>query len=235
MMKTWWVAFLFACTSEPKPAPVAPSSPVTPTASASQPAQRVDHEPAEVDPAIADVLVGTDPPSGETSKRAGADLRQEIADVREGGKSVAGRASKASDDPRVGTGMGPSLHDPAKPMAVDPQKPGRISVLEKQAFDNTTLTAELVVAKMTSAYIMGNKRCYREYLKKDPSAKGELVLKLTVDDKGRATGATAKGVANDVGDCTTAQMASWRFPIPKDQTGEATIAAFQIKLGLVPE
>jgi hypothetical protein len=218
-MKPWWFAFLIACASEPKPAPVA-APPAPPPKPVAQP-EPVD----ESDHSMVDLLTaeGSSSDGDMTRPHAGADLGQQISEVREGGKS---------DDPRVGTGMGPGS---GKPMAVDPGKPGRISILEKQAFDNTTLTAELVLAKMTSAYIAGIKRCYRAYLKKDPTAKGELVLKLTVNWVGRTVDGKAVGIANEIADCTTGQMAAWRFPIPKDTSGEATTAAFQIKLGLVPE
>jgi hypothetical protein len=207
-MKTWWVPFLFACTTEPRPAPVA-----QPTASpVAQPIADDSHT---------DVLV-TGEPAATDRTRPATDVGAQISDVREGGKDL-----------RVGTAYGSSYASGA-PMAADPQKRGRISVIEKQAFDNTTLTAELVLAKITAAYMMSISRCYRDYLKKDPSANGELVLKLTVDSVGRAVGATATGVASEIGDCTTAIMASWRFPVPRNANGDPVPAAFQIKLGLVP-
>ncbi len=214
-MKAWWVAFLVACTSEPKPAPMAPppAAPVAPAV--------VDHEdvPGEAETRAADVLANepAEPGPVVSNRRPNADLAEQIAEIREGGKTVAPAGGVPS------------------PMAADSQKPGRISLLDKQAFDTTTLTADLVAAKMTAAYMAGIKRCYRAYLSKDASAKGELVLKLTVNTTGRAVDATAKGVSAEVGACATAQMASWRFPVPKDSAGDPVIAAFQIKLGLVPE
>src|SRR5262245_57775560 len=92
----------------------------------------------------------------------------------------------------------------------------------------TTLTADLVIAKIASAYMPGVRRCYRNYLKKDASARGRLVLELSVNAVGRATDAIATGVSNEVGDCTTAQMAAWRFPIPRNKAGAPTTAAFRI-------
>jgi hypothetical protein len=40
------------------------------------------------------------------------------------------------------------------------------------------------------------------------------------------------GVAGEVADRTTAMMASWRFPVPKNKNGDPVTAAFQIKLAL---
>jgi 3-oxoacyl-ACP reductase-like protein len=215
-MKPWWV-LLFACTSEPKPAPVAASPPAAPAA-----------EPADVNPEAASVLLGVDPATGEASQRPGADLAQQITDVRDGGKSTGGTQTIGgigSSDGTVVIGGGAS---PSMPR-------GRILVLEKQAFDNTTVTAEVVAAKIRSAYITGIQRCYRAYLQKDPKARGELVLKLTVDTSGHAIDATARGVATDVDDCIQVAMAAWRFPVPQDPQGNPVIAAFQIKLGVVPD
>jgi len=225
-MKPWWVAFLFACASEPKPAPVAPppAAQPTPVAPSEPEADDGNHATAEASPSTADLLTGEGPSTDVdmTKRRPGADLGAQIRDAQQGGKSVS-------------VGGGTSGGQPASPGTVDHRNVGRISVLEKQAFDNTTLTAELVVAKIQATYVMGIKRCYREYLKKDPTAKGELVLNLTVDENGRTSAGTAKGVATDIGDCATAQMAAWRFPIPKNASGEATTAAFRIKLALAPE
>jgi len=98
----------------------------------------------------------------------------------------------------------------------------------------TTLTADLVLGKITSAYMPGVERCYRNYLKKDASARGKLVLELSVNAVGRATDAIATGVSDEVRDCATAQMAAWRFPIPRNKAGAPTTAAFRIVLALAP-
>jgi len=213
-MKPWCVVFLFACASEPKPAPVAPTPAQPPPAASTAPAK--DDGPDII------TIVSDDEPSenDQAQRRPGADLKQQIDAVRD-------------DDTRVGTGRGPDLG--SKPMAGDPGKPGRISVLEKQAFDDTTLTADIVIAKIAAAYMAGIKRCYREYLKKDPSAKGELVMKLTVNKVGRAIDGKVVGIAGEIGDCAAGQIAQWRFPVPKDKAGDPTTAAFQIKLRLLPE
>jgi hypothetical protein len=81
----------------------------------------------------------------------------------------------------------------------------------------------------------GLKRCYKEHLKKDASARGKVTLSLTVNETGRTVKGAAKGFASEVEDCFSAQMSSWRFPVPKDKDGEATEASFAITLQLVPD
>ncbi|HEY0990603.1 MAG TPA: AgmX/PglI C-terminal domain-containing protein, partial [Kofleriaceae bacterium] len=112
---------------------------------------------------------------------------------------------------------------------------GRISVADKQTFDESTLTPDIVMSKIQSAYMAGLKRCYREFLKKDASARGKVTLSLTINETGRTTKGSAKGFASEVDDCISALMAGWRFPIPKDKDGEATEASFAITLQLVPD
>jgi hypothetical protein len=43
------------------------------------------------------------------------------------------------------------------------------------------------------------------------------------------------GFAGPIDECIESQMASWRFPIPRDKDGETTDAAFLIGLQLVPD
>ena len=81
----------------------------------------------------------------------------------------------------------------------------------------------------------GLKRCYKNYLNKDASARGKVTLSLTVNGTGRTVNGHAKGFASEVDDCITAQMGGWRFPAPKDKDGEPTEASFAITLQLVPD
>jgi hypothetical protein len=199
--------------------------------------------------AMADLLTGegaNGTSEGDMSKRRpGADLGQQIADVREGGKQVAvggggGRGPRGDGDARVGTGKGPNINGPGGTETAGGPKEerapsGRIQVSDKQTFDESTLTPDIVLAKIQSAYMAGLKRCYKEYLKKDASARGKVTLSLTVNETGRTVKGAAKGFAGEVDDCITGQMASWRFPIPKDKDGEATEASFAITLQLVPD
>lgn len=199
--------------------------------------------------AMADLLTGEGAggtSEGDMSKRRpGADLGQQIANVREGGKEVAvggggGRGPRGDDDARVGTGKGPNIQGPGGTETAGGPKEekapaGRIQVSDKQTFDESTLTPDIVLSKIQSAYMAGLKRCYKEYLKKDASARGKVTLSLTVNETGRTVQGKAKGFASEVDACITSQMASWRFPVPKDSDGDATEASFAITLQLVPD
>lgn len=199
--------------------------------------------------AMADLLTGegdNGTSQGDMSKRRpGADLGQQIADVREGGKEVAvggggGRGPRGDGDPRVGTGKGPGINGPGGTETAGGPKEekaptGRIQVAEKQTFDDSSLTPDIVLAKIQSAYMAGIKRCYKEYLKKDASARGKVSLDLTVNETGRTTSGKATGFAGEIDECISNQMSSWRFPIPKDKDGEPTEASFRIALQLVPD
>jgi hypothetical protein len=199
--------------------------------------------------AMADLLTGeglNGTSEGDMSKRRpGADLGTQIADVREGGKEVAvggggGRGPRGDGDPRVGTGKGPKIDGPGGTETAGGPKEekaptGRIQVSDKQTFDDSSLTPDIVLSKIQSAYMAGLKRCYKEHLKKDASARGKVTLSLTVNETGRTTSGNAKGFASEVDECIGNQMSSWRFPVPKDKDGEATEASFAITLQLVPD
>jgi hypothetical protein len=199
---------------------------------------------------FADLLTAAGPngtTTGEMDKRRpGADLNQQIRDVKDNGGTVAvgdtsGRGSRGNGDPRVGTGGGPQVNGPTGPESADGGKAvektpaGRISVADKQTFDDSTLTPDVVLAKIQSAYMAGLKRCYKEYLKKDASARGKVTLAFGVNATGRAVNGAAHGFAGEVDQCIGGQMGSWRFPVPKDKDGEATDASFSITLQLVPD
>jgi len=184
---------------------------------------------------------------GDMSKRRpGMDLGQQITDVKEGGKTVAigggaGRGTRGDGDPRVGTGTGPKIDGPTGPESAGGGKitekapTGRINVSDKQSFDESTLTPDIVLSKIQSAYMAGLKRCYKTYLAKDASARGKVTLSLTINETGRTTSSGAKGFAGEVDSCIEGLMGSWRFPIPKDKDGEPTEASFAITLQLVPD
>ena len=199
---------------------------------------------------FADLLTGegqNGTSEGDMSKRRpGADLGTQINEVREGGQAVkvgggAGRTSRGDGEVRVGTGHGPNINGPSGPASAgggkgQEQAPsGRISVADKQTFDESSLTPDAVLSKIQSAYMAGLKRCYKEFLKKDASARGKVTLSLTVNETGRTVKGSAKGFAGEVDDCIGNLMGGWRFPIPKDKDGEATEASFAITLQLVPD
>ncbi|HET9627108.1 MAG TPA: AgmX/PglI C-terminal domain-containing protein, partial [Kofleriaceae bacterium] len=181
-----------------------------------------------------------------SARRPGAELGAQINDVREGGQEVrvgggAGRTSRGDGDARVGTGHGPAIAGPGGTESAGGGKgqekgpSGRISVSDKVAIDETTLTPDAVLAKIISAYMSGLKRCYKEYLKKDASARGKVTLSLTINETGRTVKGAAHGFAGEVDECIGNLMSSWRFPIPHDKDGDATEASFNLTLQLVPD
>jgi hypothetical protein len=201
--------------------------------------------------AFANIMSG-DGPDGKTegdisNRRPGADLNQQIANVKESGKTVAvgggsGRGSRGDGDPKLGTGGGPKIDAPGGTTSAGGGKTtekapeGRITVGTKQTFDDSTLTADAVLQKIKSAYMSSLQRCYKTYLAKDASARGKVTLDLTVNESGKTTEGTASGFpAAEVNACITGLMGSWRFPAPKDKDGEATSASFRIQLQLVPD
>jgi hypothetical protein len=199
--------------------------------------------------AMADLLTGegdNGTSEGDMSKRRpGADLGQQIADVREGGKEVAvgggaGRGPRGDGNARVGTGKGPDINGPggtetAGGPKVEHAPSGRISVGEKSGEEGVSLTPDIVLSKIQSVYMAQIKRCYTSYLKKDASARGKITLKFTVNETGRAVSTSAGGLNSEVDGCVSNLMATWRFPVPKDKDGDATSAAFSIGLQMVPE
>jgi hypothetical protein len=198
--------------------------------------------------AMADLLTGEGPngnSEGDMSRRRpGSDLNQQIAAVKEGGKEVAvgggsGRGSREGDS-RVGTGKGPNINGPGGTETAGGPKTehaptGRINVSGKTGGEDTTLSPDAVLSKIQNAYMAGLKRCYKNYLVKDATARGKVTLSLTINETGRTVKGNASGFADEVDQCITSQMGSWRFPIPKDKDGEATTADFAITLQLVPD
>jgi len=107
-----------------------------------------------------------------------------------------------------------------------------LSLAEVKPLDASTLTADVVAAKIQSAYTAGLLRCYRTALAIDPDAKGSLVLAFVVNATGRTTVATATTFARSVEVCAHDQMTAWRFPVPKDSAGDATTARFTVTMSL---
>ena len=200
--------------------------------------------------AFINALTGDADPNGHSdqdmhNRAPGTTLGQEIADARETGRtaSVGNSGHGGTRDgggPRVGVGGGPALHGPGgtesaggPPRESGPS--GRISVSDKKAFDDSTLTPDVVLSKILAAYLPGIKRCYKEYLKKDASARGKVLLEFGVSESGRLVSGKASGVATEVSSCIQNLMGTWRFPTPKDKDGSATTASFAITLQLVPD
>ena len=183
---------------------------------------------------------------GTMAARApGSDLGMQIQNIADGNRTVqvgagSGRSTHGDADPRIGTGKRLVVETETVANLVDKklEKPTgvRIAWTNKPTTDDeTSLSPEVVWSKVNAAYMSGLQRCYREYLKKDSSARGKIQISFTVNTMGRATTYKASGVATEVEACVTERMAGWTFPIPKDSANKATTAAFSLSLALVAE
>ncbi len=230
---------------EPKPRPDSSPDP-KPGGAASD--NRTTAQMEDEARAIADFMTG-EGTNGTTAsdlanRRPGGDIGQQIKALSDSGKQVTtigdGRGGSRDGGRVTGTGSGTGINAPGQIASAgggkaDEQPKGRISVSDKQTFDDSTLTADLVLQKIQSAYMAGLKRCYKTYLAKDASARGKVTLTLTVNETGRTTASGAKGFASDVDACIEGLMGNWRFAVPKDKDGEPTEASFQIALQFVPD
>ena len=174
--------------------------------------------------------------TGDMSRRKpGADLSAQL-DAAKGGGSVAvgGGGSRGGGMAGTGgTGLG-KIGGPADTKSEAKVASGHITLASKSTSDTTSLTPDVVAAKILSAYMAGMRRCYKHVLAKDPSARGKLDIALAVTETGRAR-PKVSGFAQELDSCVQSLALSWRFPIPKDADGEATTATFKLSFKLVPE
>lgn len=89
------------------------------------------------------------------------------------------------------------------------------------------LTPASALARIRSAYRPGVQRCYQSRLKRDPQARGRVVVTFTVDARGRIAYRRARGVHRTVERCVERAMSAWSFPPARG--GAAT---FRIALAL---
>jgi len=237
---------------EAKPEKVAPSK----KPSGGEPAGRqetdaaaLQEEAARYAAALAADSEGSTGVDGAMGKIApGGDLNAQMKEVRDSNANVkvgggGDRGTRGDGDPRSGTGKGPKYEGPSGtesasgPGGKTEEKvpKGRIQVASKKTFDDTSLSPEAVLGRIQNVYMAGIKRCYKDLLKKDPSARGRVDLSFTVNESGRVTGPAAKSDYSDMSSCIKGLMAGWTFPPPKDTSGEATDASFAITLALQPD
>ena len=186
---------------------------------------------------------GVDGAMGKTAP--GGDLDKQIKETRESGANVkigggGDRGTRGDGDPRTGTGKGPKVEGPGGPTSSKDDKTekvpkGRIQVASKKGFDDTSLSPEAVLSKIQNAYMAGLKRCQKDLLKTDPTARARVELSFTVNESGRTTSPSAKSDHASLNSCIKGLMAGWNFPAPKDSDGEKTEASFSITLALQPE
>jgi hypothetical protein len=232
------------------PERVVPTKAPTPDPDAGRKAAEAVAMKEEQAKALASALVSDDEngtqQGGMNKRRPGADLGQQLADVREGNKQItmgnnSGRGSRGNGDPKTGTGHGPGVDvadagGVGSGKAVESNPIGRISVSSRPTGgEGTTLSAETILAKINGTYMPQIKRCYNEYLKKDAAARGKVTLAFTVNSTGRLVNGTASGMADEVDACIGKIMGGWTFPKPKDKDGgDAAEAEFALGLQLLP-
>lgn len=198
---------------------------------------------------FADMLAADDMSGGGVlgdmdRRKPGTDLSKQVDDVKASGASVkvgggSSGGSRGNGDPRTGTGKGTGVGtgtvDSGGTAKEDKEPAGRISVSTKSGGDDSTLTPDAVLKRINDLYMAGLKRCYKDHLKTDPTARGPVKLSFTVNEKGRAVSGSASGFADPVDSCVESKMSGWTFAIPKDADGEATDAQFRITLQFVPD
>jgi hypothetical protein len=175
-----------------------------------------------------------------TRTRPGADLSAQIDEVaRQSGRvEVGGGAGRGDRTPMVGTATGPRIDGVGggSAGAADTTTPsGRVTIGGSTAMDDTSLTTDMILRKMMTAYMIGIKRCYKNGLKTDPSMRGKVVIGFTVNESGRSVNGEATGFDGAVDRCIESLVARWMFPRPKDADDEATEASFRITLTLTPD
>lgn len=235
------------------PGAATPAAPARQTPAPIVPGPRAQRPPAAV-PTVDDALRlatimtgGDETPRGTPSdlrhRQPGSDLDDQIDDIRDGARrvEVGNRDVGFRERPREGIGTGPARQLDA-PAQLAPQAPrtetapaGRITLRPTQRGPaGTTLTVDALLAKINAVYMRGLQRCYKAGLAGDPSLAGKITVAFTVDARGKVVDGEARGLATEVDACVTGQLATWRFPVPKDADGEPTDVDFALALALVP-
>lgn len=193
---------------------------------------------------FAQILSGHDEAPGGTgtmrARQPGGDLAQQIAEIRDHGATpVVGNESRARRPPeRLGTAPTRIADDPGQvarqPERREEAREVRIALRPEvvPAGEQTTLTVEVVLARIRGSYLDGLQRCYKKGLASDGALSGKIALAFTVTETGRLADISARGLTPEVDACIRAQMNSWRFPIPRDGDRGATEAAFALALAL---
>ncbi|MDQ3364293.1 MAG: AgmX/PglI C-terminal domain-containing protein [Myxococcota bacterium] len=195
---------------------------------------------------FAQILTGSDParggPGEMRGRLPGADLGQQLADIRDGGRTVRVGSDtggfRSRDREGVGDGATPRIDAPSGLAQQRPEERGprgRIDLRPTIKPDPSgTLTAAVLLAKIQRDYLPGLQRCYKQGLATDATLGGKVAVAFTVDERGRVSAPSARGLTAEVDRCITNQMTSWRFPLPKDADGDPTDVDFGLSLALVP-
>jgi hypothetical protein len=92
----------------------------------------------------------------------------------------------------------------------------------KRAPKPVALTPDVALSRIQDAYRGGVQRCYHARLKREPRARGRMIVTFTVDETGRVASGNAKGVGRALGKpielCVERAMLRWSFPAPRAET-----------------
>ncbi len=175
-----------------------------------------------------------------SARQPGAELGKQIDEVRDRTVTIGDgtHTSRVDDRARPGTvPSAPLVNDPSMTRSEhhgeEPLKP-RVTVGRIEQDDQTSLTPALVLARITSLYMVGLQRCYKDGLELDSTLGGRVAISFTVDDRGQVIDASASGVSPGVDGCVQRLMTGWRFPIPRDKDGDPADASFAVTLALQP-
>jgi len=220
------------------------ATPVTPTHHIVQPVVSRPSDPdrlAEDASRMASILTGDDGAhgfGGMNRRQPGADLARQMDDAANRVVTIGDNqhTSRVDDRARFGTDRGLQIHDQTLTSMVPAhtlEPTGRIQIKPLPGGDQgSTLTAQMVLERISTAYIAGLQRCYRLGQNEDAGLEGKIAIELTVDEHGRVIDPSASGLTSKVDGCVGGLMSSWHFGIPKDKDGEATQATFKIALML---
>lgn len=215
----------------PGPAQPAPSRPAPPP----RPPRPATHDDATQLAAILTGETAGHGPAEMSRRQPRADLAQQIEDARAHVITLgdADHTSRVDDRFYLGKTLAPELGtlDLSRlPARGDERSQSRLRIGHVEQDEPTSLTPDVVLAKIQRAYLAGLQRCYAQALRDDPALAGKLALSFTVSESGRVSGAQASGLDRDVDVCVEHLMMSWRFAIPHDVHGEPTDADFHISL-----
>ena len=222
----------------------AAATPVTPTHHIVQPVVSRPSDPdrlAEDASRMASILTGDDGThgfGGMSHRQPGADLARQMDEAAHHTVTIGdnGRTPRVDDRARIGTDRGLQITDQAidhTPIPAHSEPEGRIVIKPiPGGGDGSTLTAQMVLDKISNAYVPGLQRCYRLGQNEDAGLEGKISIELTVDEHGRVIEPNASGLNQKVDSCVGSLMSTWHFTIPKDKDGDATQATFKVALVL---
>ena len=122
------------------------------------------------------------------------------------------------------------------PMSRDPENFSDLPQIEaqiKEALENKAITNSTIsktLERKSNAFL----ECYEQELRKDPKARGEVVVVFVVDSTGRVTSSkvTADGVGGKVGVCVSQTISQFKFERPEGD--DATVRwSFVFSPGLI--